>query len=291
MPSYPNDMKTQGHRLHHGIFSEALRMQFFMRCAVLCGLIFFSPPAAQAIEGLPGSTWGTITDSFHGYGPANGVGAMGWVNQGIDWTTLPGGITFNTYAEYRYRERAQNEQYYNAQGPALGLEFKYSFLKLGADYYWEKLPKWPGGAQRSNTREYYLTGYYNWDLNKATGLNSSKIVGLPGSVWFNMTYDAKGLTGSGVMGWINQGIDWTTLPGGIIFNTFAEYRYRERTKQFQYYDAQGPAVGIEFKKSVFRLGLDYYWETDPELQGRRNFGYYELYLTWYIDWDLKKLTQ
>jgi hypothetical protein len=291
MPSPANGMTSSKRRLTRFTVPGGRVLRFFIRSLLLCGCIFFFPAQAPAIEGFPGSTWGTVSDSFHGYGPANGLGAMGWVNQGIDWTTLPGGITFNTYAEYRYRERAQNRQFYDAQGPALGLEFKYSFLRLGADYYWEKLPKWPGGAQRSDNREYYLTGYYSWDLNKATGLNTSKVVGFPGSVWFNMTYDAKGLTGSGVMGWINQGIDWTTLPGGIIFNTFAEYRYRERTKQFQFYDAQGPAAGIEFKKSVFRLGLDYYWESDPELQGRRNFGYYELYLTWYIDWDLKKLTR
>jgi hypothetical protein len=287
MPSYLNETGINGRSF--GFFSSRiLSLRVIMRSTLLCGLILFFSPPAQAIEGLPGSTWGTVTDSFHGKGLSLGEGGMGWINQGIDWVTLPGGITFDTYAEYRYRHRAQNKQYYDSWGPALGLEFKVSFLRLGIDYYWQKYPYWPGGVQRSNNREFYLTGYYQWDLNKSTGLNTSKIVGFPGAIWFDLTYDAKGLTGSGGQGWINQGIDWVTLPGGIIFNTFGEYRYRERTKQFQYFDAQGPAVGFEFKKSAFTLGMDYYWESDPELQGVRKFGYYELFLTWYIDWDLKK---
>jgi hypothetical protein len=267
--------------------THGFRMRFILQSILLCCSLCFVSATASAIEGLPGSTWGNATDSFHGYAPSTGWSEMTWINQGIDWFTLPGGITVNTYGEYRYRHRIQNKQYYDAQGPALGLEFKWTYFRLGTDYYWEKLPSWPGGVERSNNREYYLTGYYAWDLNKATGLNTSKIGGFPGGVWFNATYDAKGLTGSGFMGWINQGIDWATLPGGIVFNTFAEYRFRERTKQFEYYDAQGPAAGITFRKSVFTLGLDYYWETDPELHGDRNYGYYELFLTWYIDWDLK----
>jgi hypothetical protein len=287
MPSYLNDMGTNGQRPLRFIFSGAFPLQLILG-SILLWCMLFLPTPALAIEGLPGSTWGNITDSFHGNGPALGQGGMAWINQGIDWITLPGGITFDTYAEYRYRHRAHHKEYYDSWGPALGFEFKKSFLRLGMDYSWQKYPFWPGGVQRSNSREYYLSGFYQWDANKLSELNTSKVVGFPGSIWFNLTNDASGLTGSGAQGWINQGIDWTTLPGGIVFNTFAEYRFRERTKQFQYFDAQGPAVGLEFKKSVFTLGMDYYWESDPELQGPRDFGYYELFLTWYIDWDLKK---
>ncbi len=261
-----------------------------MRSLLLCGFFLIMAKPAQGIEGLPGSTWGTLTYSPNGL---TGSGAMGWINQGIDWITLPGDITFNTFAEYRYRHRTKQNQYYDAQGPALGLEFKKSFLRLGFDYYWEVLPEWPGGVQRSNSGELYLSGYYDWDLNKSSIINISGIVGLPGSIWAYLNHDARGLTGSGAMGWINQGIDWITLPGGIRFNTYAEYRYRHRTKQNQYYDAQGPALGLEFKKSVLKLGMDYYWESYPEAPpnqpGRSN--YLEFYLTWYIDWDLKKLVK
>ncbi len=262
-------------------------LRVLVRVMLLCCSLSLIATPARAIEGLPGSTWGNVGDSFHGTAPSVGTYGMGWVNQGIDWVTLPGGLVLNTYAEYRYRARAQKKEYYDAWGPAVGVEFKVLYFRLGMDYYWQKFPYWPGGVERSNNREYYLTGYYTWDVNKLSGLSTSHVVGFPGAIWFNLTYDAKGLTGSGAMGWIRQGIDWTTLPGGIVFDTFAEYRYRSRTKQYQYYDAQGPAAGIEFRKSPISVGLDYYWETDPSLPGR--FGYYELYLTWYIDWDLMKL--
>jgi hypothetical protein len=153
------------------------------------------------------------------------------------------------------------------------------------DYYWVRYPKL---GERSSDREFYLNGYYSWDLlNKAQGPVPWGIIGLPGAVWGNATYDIKGLTGSSAMGWINQGIDWITLPGGITFNTYAEYRYRARTKEKEFYNAEGPVVGLEFKKAFFRLGMDYYWERFPQL-GERSYSL-EYYLTWYLDWDLKKV--
>jgi hypothetical protein len=251
---------------------------------LLCGCVLFAGENAGAAEGYPGSTWGILTRNSNGL---TGSGGMGWINQGVDWFTLPGEVMVNTYAEYRYRERTRQYEYFNSQGPAVGLEFKKSFLRLGMDYYWETLPDYPGGAQRSHNREYYLAGYYDWDLKKRAVLDLAGITGLPGSIWFNFTYDINDLTGSGGMGWINQGIDWFVLPGNVIFNTYAEYRMRERTKLQDYYNVQGPAVGLEFKKASFRLGADYYWEHYPELGERSN--YFEFYLTWYVDWDLKHL--
>ncbi len=266
---------------------KAFLLHLYSWCVLLCGITILAATPAHGIEALPGSTWGVLT---HTNSDVSGDSFQGWINQGIDWTTLPGGITLNTYAEYRYRAQTDNKQYFNAYGPVLGLEFRKWFLKLGTDYYWQTYPAWPGGTQRSDNHEYYLTGYYKWDANKLDSLNSTKIVGLPGSVWFYLTYDAKGLTGSGGQGWINQGIDWFTIPGDITFNTYAEYRYRAQTKQFEYYDAQGPAVGLEFKKSYFKLGADYYWQEYPRWPGGTlRSDYLEIYLTWYIDWDLKKL--
>ncbi len=257
-----------------------------LRVILFCLYTLFLSTPAHGIEGLSGSTWGNLTQSVNGL---TGSGAEGWIRQGVDWFSLPGGITFDTYAEYRFRTRTKQQQYYNAQGPVLGLEFKKSSFRLGLDYYWEEYPDWPGGTQRSHNREFYLTGYYNWDARKLINLTSSKIVGLPGAVWFNLTYDINGLTGSGAQGWINQGLDWFTLPHDIIFNTYAEYRYRAQTKQREYYNAYGPALGIELKKSYFRLGTDYYWETYPDWPGgAQHSNYLEVYLTWYIDWDLLK---
>lgn len=248
---------------------------------VLLGLLFFAS-AARAIEGYPGSTWGVVTDSSS---DVSGSGNMGWVNQGIDWITLPGGVVLNTFAEYRYRDRSRQPEYFSAQGPAVGLEFRKSFLRLGASYYRETLPNYPNAPQRSTTRETYLAGYYAWDLAGTAELHTPGAIGLPGAVWFNLSHNINGLTGSGGMGWINQGIDWFTLPGGAVCATYAEYRYRARTKFEDYYDVRGPAVGLEFKKPLFRIGTNYSWQYYPVLEQRSSA--LEFYATWYIDWDLK----
>lgn len=234
------------------------------------------PCLSHAIEGLPGSTWGHLSHDTNGL---TGSGAMGNINQGIDWSTLPGGIALNTYAEYRYRSRTKEKLYYDAEGPVLGLELKKSFLKLGLDYYWERLPEL---GENFQNREFYLSWYYDW----RKPMESVPFDALSGSTWGILTHDMDGLTGDGAMGYINQGIDWTTLPANVVLNTYAEYRYRSRSKQQDYYNTQGPAVGIEFQKSYFKLGMDYYWERYPELNTTSENR--QIYLNWYYYWDLKR---
>lgn len=250
---------------------------------IVIAVLLHAAATANALEGFPGSTWGIVNDSS---GEVSGSGGMGWINQGVDWIVLPGGVVLNTFAEYRFRSRSRQPEYYNARGPAAGLEFRKSMFRLGADYYWETMPNYPGGARHSTIRELYLAGYNSWDLTKNADLHLPGAIGLPGALWFNLAHDVKGLTGSGGMGWINQGIDWFTLPGGAVMNTYAEYRYRSRTKLEDYYDARGPAVGIELRKPLFRIGADYYWQHYPVLEERSHE--LEFYLTWYVDWDWKK---
>jgi len=262
-----------------------------MRCywrilfvCLLCGLALLPEREAGAVEGYPGSAWGILSHNSNGL---TGSGGMGWINQGVDWFALPGGVMLNTYAEYRFRQRTKQYEYYNTQGPVAGLELKRSSLHLGVDYYWEKMPDYPGGARQSKNRECYLTGFYDWDLKKNAAPGLTGISGMPGSIWLNLTYDINGLAGSGGTGWINQGIDWFVLPGNVAFNTYAEYRMRERTRLQDYYNVRGPAVGLEFKNPSVRLGADYYWEHYPVLGTRSNT--IEFYLAWYVDWDLKRL--
>lgn len=109
---------------------------------------------------------------------------------------------------------------------------------------------------------------------------------MPGSTWGQLTHDVDDLVGSGAMGYINQGIDWVKLPGDITLNTFAEFRYRLRTKNDEFFDAYGPAVGVELKKWMFHLGASYYWEHFPEAdESSRKVQYY---LNWFYGWDLLK---
>jgi hypothetical protein len=245
-------------------------------------LILSLPARALSIEGLPGSTWGEAT---HDFDSLVGTGTLGYVNQGIDWTTLPGGITLNTFAEFRYRVRSRNNQFYNAYGPALGVEFRKSIFKFGADYYWERF----SDLDETDAKfQLYLSWYYGWDLKKKIQLLSSlPIEGLSGSTWGEATHDFDSLVGTGTLGYVNQGIDWTTLPGGITLNTFAEFRYRVRSRNNQFYNAYGPALGVEFRKSIFKFGADYYWERFSDLD--ETDAKFQLYLSWYYDWDLMRL--
>ena len=245
-------------------------------------LILSLPVRAFAIEGFPGSTW---DQAFHDFDSLVGSGAQGYINQGINWTTLPGGITFNTFAEFRYRLRTENNDFYNSYGPALGIEFQKSPFNLGADYYWQRFP----GLDETDAKfQIYLTLYYDWDLKtKIRALSPLPFQGLSGSTWDIFSHDFDSLVGSGAQGYINQGIDWTTLPGGITFNTFAEFRYRLRSENNDFYNSYGPALGIEFRKSIFKVGTDYYWERFPGLD--ETDAKFQIYVTMYADWDLKRL--
>ncbi|MFI5304558.1 MAG: hypothetical protein ACHQYP_07150 [Nitrospiria bacterium] len=239
-------------------------------------VILLFPSLAWGYEGLSGSTWGQVS-----YDDDNmvGSGTMGYINQGIDWITLPGGIKFNTFGEVRYRFRSENTLYYNAYGEALGLDFKKSIFHFGADFLWET---YPDLQERSNKVQYYLTWFYDWDLKKA---KTGRLKGFPGSFWGQMTQDVDSLVGTGTMGYLNQGVDWINLQGGGTINSFAEIRWRFRSENRDYYDAYSEALGVELRKSPFHLGIDYLWEKYPSLNEYSDK--YQVYLTWYTDWNLK----
>lgn len=249
--------------------------------AIFIFSIFFAvPTSAFEVQGFPGSSWGQIT---YDNDKLTGSGLMGNINQGVEWFTLPWDVRFTTFAEYRLRTRAHNKTYYDTRGPAFGIDFRKSIFSFGMAYYWEYFPEL---NTTSKNREIYLTWYYDWDLKPKGKELFLGIKGLPGSNWASMTYDINGLNGSGVQGFINQGIDWFKLPGDIMFNTFAEYRLKTRTKNKQYYDTNGIALGIDLRKSVFHFGVNYYWEKLPELSQSSNR--VQFYLTWFQTWDLKK---
>ena len=238
--------------------------------------ILFLPMSSIAIEGLPGANWVSLNDDVDGL---TGSGGMGWVKQGVDWTTLPGDINFNTYVEYGLRARNKKETYFNAQGPAVGLEFSKSYFSAGIDYYWVDFPK---QNLQDEGYEYTLGWYYSKDIEPLIGDTFAE--GFPFSTWGKLSYDASGPTGSGSMGWIQQGIDWFTIPGDITVNTFLKYSYRGREKNNEYYDAQGPSIGIEFTKSFFSFGVSRYWEEFPVLNISQETT--QFFAGWYYTWDL-----
>jgi hypothetical protein len=249
---------------------------------MIFGIFTIVVPVSRAeaydIVGFPGSTWGQVT---HDFDDLVGTGSIAYINQGVDWVVLPGGITLNTYAEFRYRLRTKNDDFYDAYGPDVGLELRRSPFRLGIDYYWQRYPEL---SQSSDAVQYYLSWYYDWDL-MPKGKHLFGLAGFSGSTWGQVTHDVDSLVGTGSIAYINQGVDWVVLPGGITLSTYAEFRYRLRTKNDDFYDAYGPDVGLELRRSPFKLGIDYYWQRYPGLS--QSSDAVQLYLTWYYDWDLK----
>ncbi|MBI4665580.1 MAG: hypothetical protein HY751_04125 [Nitrospinae bacterium] len=244
----------------------------------LLAVVLSSPQAyAYEIHGLPGSSWGLLS---YDNDQISGSGVQGFVNQGVDWFVLPGDITVNTFVEYRHRSRTHNQRYYDAGGPAVGLDLHISVVHVGVDYYWENLPVL---GEKSERAQAYATTFIEWDLAQEN--HPTWFAALPGSFWGAISYDNDKISGSGVMGFINQGIDWIILPGDIAVNTYAEYRHRSRNENQKYYDAGGPAVGLELRKSPVRLGVDYYWERLPVLGESSERA--QIYFGWYFDWNLK----
>lgn len=241
---------------------------------------------AFEVEAYPGSIWGGLSYDADTRNGANSSG-MGFVNQGVQWLTVPTNAKLVTYAEYRRRARTYKPQYFDTGGPAVGVELRWDYLTVGADYYWERHVWDPLVGAASYRVQYYGTLYYTWSL--ADKLWWAE--GLPGGVWAQATYDNDNYSGSGMMGFVNQGIQWVTLPGNIPFITYVEYRHRTRSINRGYYDTKGPAAGLEFRKSYFTLGADYYWMR--ELDGPESNtawaanSHWQVYLTFFLSWDLK----
>lgn len=238
--------------------------------------------AMSMIEGLSGSSYGSVVQDLVG---STGLAVSASIQQGIDWFKLPGDITVSTYGEYKYSTRTSEKRYFDASGYGVGVEFKKSDFKLGAEYFWDTFTQ---QDQTKVTELLYFSWFRDWtkriwsDDEEGSWL---KMDALSGSTYGKATHDFAGLTGTSISGYINEGIDWFTLPGAVIFNTYAEYRASFRTKDSRYYNAHGPAVGFEFQKKPFTLGTNCFWQMYPE-RGivDRQVG---VYLRWYYDWDLK----
>lgn len=249
----------------------------------LCMLaaVFFAPASSKAIEGLPGANWVFFSHDIHGL---TGSGGMGWIEQGIDWVKLPGDIMVNTYIDYSVRDRTKEEEYYDVRGPSVGLRLKKSYFDLGINYYWLDYPKLKTSDSKEEGYQVTFGWYYTRDLKS----KDSEFLALayPFSTWGRLSHDGNGITGSSAMGWIQQGIDWFKLPGDITVDTYVKYSYRGRTKEKDYFNAQGPSVGLEFSKSYFKAGISYYWEEYPKLNEKQETAQY--YFGWYYYWDLMK---
>ena len=120
----------------------------------------FIPDVSMGIEGLSGSSWGELT--YESGDSLSGPSAQGYLKQGIDWITIHH-YQLDTFAALHYRFRTDNSDYYNAFGPALGVELKKGPVNIGVQYYWERFTE----LHRSNNQlQVFVNWWYGWDLLK-----------------------------------------------------------------------------------------------------------------------------
>jgi hypothetical protein len=259
-----------------------------MRKILLGAALAVAAAAAPALAyeplAYPGSTWGNVSRDFSGF---SGYGTQGYVQQGVDWFALPQNVVFDTYVGYGWRDRSNNQHYFNEYGPYAGASLAKGPFKVGGEF---AAQTYPPLDETTHDFDVYGSMYWRKDLSPWTGLppwGSGRALAVPFSVWGRVEKDFNGIEGVGSMGWVEQGVDWTKLPGGITFETFGAFRWMLRSLNDQYYDEYGPAAGVQFKRGPLDLDLEYAWRYYPHLQSYQNGP--QLTLTWYFDWDLKKL--
>lgn len=116
------------------------------------------PPSLFGISilGLPTTSWGQL---FYDFNNLEGLGSLGWINQGISWFQFPKNIIFKTLALYHWRIRSKNSKYYNVHGPGIGIELERYGLNFGAEYSWKRYSKLSTSYQGL---QLYLTYFFNW---------------------------------------------------------------------------------------------------------------------------------
>ena len=258
-----------------------------MRLLLALGVLLCAQNAsAYKPLAYPGWTWGYVGRDLSGI---DGNVTQGNAAQGVDWARLPLGFTFETYGGYSWRARSKNRDYFDARGPFVGAIAYRKGLTLGADYSWQEYPRLD---ETTRSPSVFASWYYRRDASPFLGLprwGERRALAAPFSTWGRLQHDVEGNEGLGSLGWIQQGVDWTTLPGGVVLDTFAAFRWRARARNNQYYDAFGPAVGVDLVKGPVDLSVQYAWRRYPSLE-RWSSGP-ELALTWYFAWDLAKLAR
>ncbi|MBE0510564.1 MAG: hypothetical protein IBX49_07530 [Gammaproteobacteria bacterium] len=239
--------------------------------------------ALQQFIALPGSTWGSVDHNLRDQ--ETYVSLL--INQGIDWTVLPGEITVNTFFEYRAIHNDW-QAIYDDDEVVFGAELQRAPFKLGIEY---APARWRGTEGAPSTTNAYLGWYHSWyhflRRRGSTSWNPLDVDAYDGAVYGRVIHNLdEDITTA--RGFVRQGMDWFTADtwaGEITLNTYAAYRYRLRTRDAFWYNAHGPAIGVELNRSPFSLGIDYMRQYNPRRSTAEHR--YGIYLTWYYDWNLR----
>lgn len=259
-------------------FQMLLRRIFVSTIAsALCiGFSVFSAHADDFPLGYPGNTWGNLT---YDQNNISGSSLLGTVRQGVEFFKLPYDTTLYSYVSFGGRLRTLNETYYNVYSPSAGTQIRGGTWAAGYEYFYER---YPALKQSVRPSEFYITSYQAWNTASILGISA---VRLPGSAWGYASYNINGINGSGLMGFLRQGIGLYTFPWETRSQVYAELRYRGRTKNRIYYDAEGIALGVELQHGSINWGVDYYWERFPVLH--QHSYRWQYYIGWFTNWDFK----
>lgn len=137
---------------------SACQRRVIVICALLLAIVGLSTDKSIAIVGLTGSIWAEAT--YDSGDPANGPSSMGNIKQGIDWVEV-NHYRLNTFASVRYRFRSNNNFYYNAYGPVIGMELSKGPLNIGIQYFWERYTDWNISDDKI---QFYINYWQGWDL-------------------------------------------------------------------------------------------------------------------------------
>lgn len=238
-------------------------------------------PACAALR-LPGSTWGSLSHDLDGI---EGNATQGFVRQGVEWFEFrPLKLSLRTNVEYNWRLRTQNERYFNMLGPVVGVELRRSPFSLGLSHVWRRFPD---RAPALDVNEFQLKGswYKVFDLGQPTFFGWDAH-GAPLTLWGNVFYDLDQTDGSGTQGFVRQGIEWFEFAFDAVFETYASYNWRFRSRNKAFFDALGPSLGARVRWRGIDVGIARHWRRFPELPRRVND--WEAFLSWYTQWDLKR---
>jgi len=249
------------------------------------------PSPAPAIEGLPGSTWGTIYEDLPHPG-TNDTILNGWVRQGIAWKKWGEGDTklvLDTYGTVRYYWDSRRFDWYSDIGPGGGVSLDLStphgpLISLGAEYIYQI-------NYVSHTNQPYTNLYLNWYHWWNIRENS-----FPGSTWGDMQVKIPNHDSSDYLleGWVKQGIvlkRWNTGGQTFVVDPYVTVRYKYDTLGLNWNNYVGPGAGIalEMESSngpLVSWGVEYDYERN--FRSNTNITRVEAYMRWYAWWDLKK---
>ncbi|MDE2313135.1 MAG: hypothetical protein KGL04_03045, partial [Elusimicrobia bacterium] len=121
-------------------------------------------------------------------------------------------------------------------------------------------------------------------LVSASAARAWQPLAYPFTDWNEFSSDFNKVQGDASMGWVQQGVDWIKLPGGVVFDTFGGYYWMARSDNQTYFNQNGPYAGAMLSRGAFNVGAQYYWETFPVL--RQYARDPQLFGTWYKTVDL-----